>query len=292
VFQLMVPFKSMRRLQPCPSHEPSLYIRSIFAALVACGLVLVVVQQSEAFTMASMPGVSAGPAVLRSSRQQCVTMSDRRPIETACSHGGNTWSGIMCASLLLVGVGVPQVSQSRALRTPRRRSVGCQGMGSFKVCLPHTTEHGFNSLQGFHLIAPSSSVMPQHAVPSAATVVLVPAVRENEFTLTIGCTRPAGRLIGGHRRPVRPRRQQSHAQSQSTRRQTGARLLSVQSPPVQPLPYDPSRVRMKIQDVLRFSTSCVSIAIGREAKTVAAKSEFSHCASLYISGNGSHSEDH
>merc|ERR1712008_445388 len=55
---------------------------------------------------------------------------------------------------------------------------------------------------------------------------------------------------------------------------------------------EPSRLRMKIQDALRVSTSCVSIAIDSEAKTVAAKSEFSQCTSLYISGNGSDSEDH
>jgi len=235
---------------------------------------------------------------------------------------GNTWSGIACASLLLIAVSVPRVLQSRALRNPRRLGVGCQGMGSFKVSLPPTAEHRFNSAQEFHLITPSNSVMPQAAVSTAATAcsisqmqgmdslegehvdasawclprefVLVAPMAENaESTVTIGCTRPAGQIIDGYRRRVRSqRRQQSRTASRATRRQTGARLVPGQPPCVQPMPFDPSRVRMKIQDVLRISKSCVSIAIGRDAKTVAAKNEFSHCTSLYISRNGSDSEDH
>jgi len=286
--------------------------------LVACGLVLVVVQQSEAFTVASMSGVNTWPAVVRPSRRQRVTIIDRRPIKTACLQRGNTWSGIACASLLLIAVGVPRVLQSRALRTPRRLSVGCQGMGSFKVSLPPTAEHRFNSAQEFHLITPSSCVMPQAAVSTAATpcsisqmrgmdslegehvdtsawclpreiMLVAPIAEKSESTVTIGCTRPAAQIIGGYRRPVRSRRrQQSRTANQSTRRQTGTRLLPGQPPSVQPMPYDPSRVRMKIQDVLRISKSCVSIAIVREAKMVAAKSEFSHCTSLDIS----RTEDH
>jgi len=319
----MVPSKHIRhfQLRRCCSQAPSLRFCSTFTALVACGLVLVVVQQSEAFTLAPMPGVKAGPAVVRPSMQQ-VAISDRMLMKAVLSQEGNTGSASVFAGLLLFVVGVPRVS--RALRTLRRRNVGCQGMGSFKVSLAHAAQHRRHSTQEFQMITPRSFVPPQAAVSTATAalacsissvqgtdslereladasascfpreMVLVPAVGENsKSTPTIGCTRPAGHLIGRHRRPVRSRRgRKSRTSSRATRRQTGARLLPVQPPSVQPLPYDPSRLRMKIQDALRVSTSCVSIAIDSEAKTVAAKSEFSQCTSLYISGNGSDSEDH
>lgn len=209
--------------------------------------------------------------------------------------------------------------QLRVLRTPRSRSVRCHGMGSFKVSIPHTSEHRFNSVQEFHIIGPSSlpqavatpalacSISPKHEMDVSEgehvhasawclprVIVAVPAVGENaDSFLANRCMKPAGHLIGGHRRAARSRRgRPSRTGSRASRRQTGARLLPVQPESVQPMPYDPSRVRMKIQDALRVSRGCVSIGIGREAKTVAAKSEFSHCTSLYISGNGSDSEDH
>lgn len=240
------------------------------------------------------------------------------------SQEGNTGSAIICASLLLLVTGVPRVLQARALRTLRRRNVGCQGLGSFKVSFPDTAQHRLHSTPEFHLNTSRSCVLPQAAVSTASEtlacsissvqgtgslgrehvdattscfpheMVLVPAVGENsKSTLTTGCARSAGQLIGGRRRPVRSRQgRKSRTSSRAARRQTGARLLPAQPPSVQPLPYDPSRLRMKIQDALRVSTSCVSIAIDSEAKTVAAKSEFSHCTSLYISGNGSDLEDH
>lgn len=310
----MVPSKHIRhfQLRRCCSQAPSLRFCSTLTALVACGLVLVVVQQREAFTLAPMPGVKAGPAVVRPSMQQQVAISDRMPVKAVLSQEGNTGSASVFAGLLLFVVGVPRVLQSRALRTLRRRNVGCQGMGSFNVSLPHTAQHGRHSTREFQMITSRSFVLPQASVSTATAalacsissdastscfpreMVLAPAVGENsESTVTIGCTRPAGHLIGGRRRPVRSRRaRKSCTSSRAARRQTGARLLPVQHPSVQPLPYDPSRLRMKIQDALRVSTSCVSIAIDSEAKTVAAKSEFSQCTSLYISGNGSYSEDH
>merc|ERR1712037_904469 len=125
-------------------------------------------------------------------------------------------------------------------------------------------------------------------------IVLVPVLGENvESVMAIGCTRPAGRIVGGHRKPVQSRRrQQPRTSGRATRRQTGARLLPVQPLSAQLMPYDPSCIRMKIQGVLRMLSTCVGMPVGREAKTFVAKSEFSRCTSLYSSRTAFDSEDH
>lgn len=294
--------------------------RRFLLFLAACALGLFITQRSDTFTLASMPKVIAGPGAVQFSVQN-IPATSIRPAGRGCARVGSSWSVFAYASLLVVSLhGMSATRNFRGLSTPCRRGVFRQRMGSFNLSLSSMAGQHFETLpsEDSNQVTPWAGAQTKAVATaikgSTCSSFLLPVVDEvgrtpaqllqskvvptvmeihhTESNAAFCCTRPACHFVGHQRKSVRSARQRYHrTATRATRKQTGAKLMPRCRLCVLPVPYDPSRVRVQIQDVL-MASSCTRSASGRDAKMTAAKSEISQVKTHYISGNGFASENH
>jgi len=287
-----------------PRHQ-----RQFLLLIAAWGLGLLVTKRSDSFTIASTPKVMAAPGTVQFSVQQTPAIS-KRPAGGSYARVGNGWPVFAYASLLVVSLhGISTAQNFRVLPKRCRRGV--------PVSLSSMAGHHLETLpsQDSNQATPWVGAQTTAATPCTCSSFLLPDVDEvggtpaqllqSKFVpmLTMThhvesnaahrCTKLACHFVG-HQRKHGPsaRRRYQRTATRATRRQIGANFLPRQPQPMLPVPYDPSRVRVQIQDVLLASSSCTKSASDRDAKLTAAKSEISQFKTHYISGNGSASVDH
>jgi len=283
--------------------------RQLLLFFAASGLGLFFTKRSDSFTLASTPKVIAEPGVVEFSEQRILATS-KRPDGKGYARVSTGWPAFAYASLLIVSLHSISTARNRSVLPKRcRRGV--------PVSLSSMAGHHFETLpsQDSNQATPWVGAQTTAATPCTCSSFLLPDVDEvggtpaqllqSKFVpmLTMThhvesnaahrCTKLACHFVG-HQRKHGPsaRRRYQRTATRATRRQIGANFLPRQPQPMLPVPYDPSRVRVQIQDVLLASSSCTKSASDRDAKLTAAKSEISQFQTHYISGNGSASVDH
>jgi len=285
--------------------------RQLLLFFAASGLGLFFTKRSDSFTLASTPKVIAEPGVVEFSEQRILATS-KRPDGKGYARVSTGWPAFAYASLLIVSLHSISTARNRSVLPKRcRRGVFCRRMGSFNVSLSTRAGHHLETLPsqdsnqaipwaGAQTTSTEVSGCPNFLLPEVDEVggslaqmlqskaVPLPATTYHaESNAAQCCTQPACKFVGHqHKQGQSARRRYQRTAARATRRQIGSKFMPRQPLRVLPAAYDPSRVRVQIQDVLMAASSCTKSASVRDTKMTAAKSEVSQFKTHFISVNG------
>jgi len=282
--------------------------RQFLLFMAAWGLGLLVTKRCDSFTLASTPKVIVGPGAIQFPKQH-ITATSKRPDGRGHARVGNGWPVFAYASLLVVSLHSISTAQNFSVPPKRcRRSVLCQRMGSFNLSLSSMAGHRLETLPsqepnqatpwaGAQTLSAKVSTCSSFRLPHVdeiggppaqllqSNVVPMPATAYHAHAAS-NAALSCARFVGHQRKQGQSaRRRYQRTATRATRRQTGAKFQPRHPLPVLPVMYDPSRVRVQIQDVL-VASSWTRSASSRGTKMTAANGEISQFKTRYISVNG------